>query len=70
MLNNSKTVLNIKKIIMYQVFMLNMLSFEVKLILCVSSPLKIMNSIYNEIIKHFKQLQEMTAKNILNCILR
>ena len=38
-LNNSKNVLNIKQIIMYQVSMLNMLSFEVKLILRVSSPL-------------------------------
>ena len=40
-LNNSKTVLNIGKIIMYQVFMLDMLSFEVKLILRVSSPLNL-----------------------------
>ena len=39
MLNNSNTVLNIKKLIMSQVFMLDMLSFEVKFILCASSPL-------------------------------
>ena len=37
--NISKTVLNIKNCIMYQVFMLDMLSFEFKLILRVSSPL-------------------------------
>ena len=40
-LNNSKTVLNIRKLIMSQVFLLDMLSFEVKLILRVSSPLNI-----------------------------
>ena len=38
-LNNSKTVLNIKKLIMSQVFILDTLLFEVKLILRVTSPL-------------------------------
>ena len=38
-INNSKAVLNIKQLITTQVFMLDMLSFEVKLILRVSSPL-------------------------------
>ena len=35
-INNSKAVLNIKQLITTQVFMLDMLSFEVKLILRVS----------------------------------